>query len=542
MVGALTRGDNMTGKRTPLLILALTSLLVAVGLTPFMPSGSPTPAAAESAFGYGAVVGLQGTPHLWIADEAGVLHWGGDTRALRPRFVDWSARVDVSLDTLKTLTRGDPYLTAGLLKDGEPIYLVKWETEEAVPRLLHIQCIADVELFGINTDNYLRFVIDRPDWESRTWEGQRLQVNNLQKSELAGAAVCPNRTGTVTPTPAATVTPTPTRPEIHLAPSDVASCPWQRYALAASDANLDQTVSAGLPPSVSTGVPQPIFQQIAPLARAPSSGAELMTGSRTAAIGVVKFGRGVTVGGANLVAGSYIVAVRPGATADQARTIFASCANGAEIATTVQPQLRNLVSRNVSPPQVLATTSATMTGTTSAMCFSWNRVQVCTQPGPSDVAAAEQGAMNSVMNQSIGSLVGAGRLLQSSDINDQGTLPDVEGMDAVRSSRGSILAAPASSWPGSSANNAVAGVIHTELEIVVPGTPRIPPGEYVVRVSGSTNTGWIAQLVSLDGSLYQVPVVNQELLGGTITTPQVAIVNLAFILSPDVQLCFFGEC
>ena len=24
----------------------------------------------------------KGTPHLWFADEHGVLHWGGDTRAL----------------------------------------------------------------------------------------------------------------------------------------------------------------------------------------------------------------------------------------------------------------------------------------------------------------------------------------------------------------------------------------------------------------------------------------------------------------------------
>jgi hypothetical protein len=528
----------MLGKRTtPLLIALVSFLLVAVELAPLPRSDIPG-AVAESQFGFGAVVGLQGTPHLWIADEAGVLHWGGDTRALRSRFVDWSARVDVSLDTLRTLTRGDPYLTAGLLKDGEPIYLVKWETEETVPRLFHIQCIPDVELFGIKTENYLNFVIDRPDWESRTWEGMRLQASNLQKLELPGAAVCPNRTGTATPTPGATATPVPTRPEIHMSPSDVASCPWQRYGLMPSDANLNETVSIGLPPSVSTGVSQPIFQQIAPLARPPSSGAELLTGSQTTAIGVVKLGRGISVGGASLPADSYIVAVRPGATADQARTIFAACANGAEMPTSVQPQLRTLVSQNVSPPQVLATT----TGTTSVICYSWNRVQVCTQPGPSDVAAAEQGAMNSVMSQSIGSLVAAGRLQRSSDVNELGTLPDIEGMDAVRTSRGGILAAPATSWPGTSANNAVAGVIHAELEIVVPGTPRIPPGEYVVRVSGSNMTGWVAQLIALDGSLYQVPVVARELLGGTIGSPQVAIANLAFILSRDVQLCFFGEC
>ena len=29
----------------------------------------------------GAVVSLQGTPHLWIADDEETLHWVGDTRA-----------------------------------------------------------------------------------------------------------------------------------------------------------------------------------------------------------------------------------------------------------------------------------------------------------------------------------------------------------------------------------------------------------------------------------------------------------------------------
>src|SRR5437016_227566 len=168
------------------LACSLIFLLSATNLAPLDQTVAAAPS-AESVFTVGAVVGLQGTPHLWIADEVGVLHWGGDTRALRNRFVDWSARVDVSLDTLKTLTRGDPYLTAGLLKDGEPIYLVKWETEESVPRLFHIQCIADVELFGIKTENYLNFVIDRPNWEARQWEGLTLQAGSLQKLELAAA-------------------------------------------------------------------------------------------------------------------------------------------------------------------------------------------------------------------------------------------------------------------------------------------------------------------------------------------------------------------
>ena len=39
---------------------------------------------------------LQGTPHLWIADEQGTLHWGGDTRALAGKHVNWGDRTEVS--------------------------------------------------------------------------------------------------------------------------------------------------------------------------------------------------------------------------------------------------------------------------------------------------------------------------------------------------------------------------------------------------------------------------------------------------------------
>ncbi|MYB76302.1 MAG: hypothetical protein F4X83_04245, partial [Chloroflexi bacterium] len=99
---------------------------------------------------YGAVISLQGTSHLWFADEEGALHWGGDTRALSGRYINWNNRVEVSLQELQVLNIGDPWLSAGLMKEGDPIYLVKWETEWAEPKLLHIQSISDVEIFGID--------------------------------------------------------------------------------------------------------------------------------------------------------------------------------------------------------------------------------------------------------------------------------------------------------------------------------------------------------------------------------------------------------
>jgi hypothetical protein len=527
-----------TNRATLSLIFATAVLLLASTMTPLGQTGL-APAAAESIFPVGAVVGLQGTPHLWIADEAGVLHWGGDTRALRNRFVDWSARVEVSLDTLKTLTRGDPYLTAGLLKDGDPIYLVKWETEEAVPRLFHIPCIADVELFGIKTENYLNFVIDRPQWEARQWEGLFLQAGSLQRVALTPADPtaprCVAGTGTVTTTPTTgpTATPVPTRPEIRLSASDIAPCApaLQRFGFTVGEVNVERTVTVALPPSV-TNQPQPIVEQIAPLTRASSQAStDLAANTFGAAIGVVRLWRTVLVDPATLTPGTYVVVVRGGT---PSRMVFVPCSpNPMDILTSAQPDVRTIASRNVLPPQAIVTGRA--------MCFSWNRVQVCTPPSPlAGITAAEQSAMNTSMGSAIARLVAAGRL-NASEVNSAVILPDVEGTNAVQTSRGSILASPAATWPGSSANNAVAGVIHADLDIDIPGTPRIPAGDYVVRVSGSVNGGWIARLIAVDGSQYQVPAVALEVFGAP-TAPDVAVVNLAFILSAEVQLCFFGEC
>ena len=69
----------------PAIALLFTTLLVS-------PVGAATPA-RQPVPAPGSVVQLAGTPHLWVADTIGGLHWGGDTRALRPQHVDWSYHV-----------------------------------------------------------------------------------------------------------------------------------------------------------------------------------------------------------------------------------------------------------------------------------------------------------------------------------------------------------------------------------------------------------------------------------------------------------------
>src|SRR5688500_5791701 len=66
--------------------------------------------------GPGAVLALEGTQHLWIVDADGVLHWGGDTRALAGRSIDWAHTVRVSADTLQGARVGEPWLSSGLVR------------------------------------------------------------------------------------------------------------------------------------------------------------------------------------------------------------------------------------------------------------------------------------------------------------------------------------------------------------------------------------------------------------------------------------------
>ncbi len=138
---------------------------------------------AENVLTRGTVVSLQGTPHLWFADEEGVLHWGGDTRALAGRYINWNIRVEVSLEELQVLEIGDPWLSAGLIKEGDPIYLVKWETDWTEPKLLHIQSWSDAELFGLSSSNYGNLVYDIPTWEAE----YSFSVADLERSTLDSA-------------------------------------------------------------------------------------------------------------------------------------------------------------------------------------------------------------------------------------------------------------------------------------------------------------------------------------------------------------------
>lgn len=142
-----------------------------------------TAAAHPAALSAGAVVALKGTPHIWVADSSSVLHWGGDTRAIAGKTINWGDRTEVTAEQLRAFQIGDPWLSAGLVKIGDPIYFAKWEASDPVPTLLHIQSIADVELFGINGSNYGAMVLDQAAWEQK----YAFRAGALTKGVLAAA-------------------------------------------------------------------------------------------------------------------------------------------------------------------------------------------------------------------------------------------------------------------------------------------------------------------------------------------------------------------
>lgn len=195
--------------------VSLALLLLLAGVVAGTASADTTPPAD------GSVVGLAGTPHIWVA-EGGVFHWAGDTRALSGRTVRWDTRLDVSITALRTMPRGDPWLSSGLVKEGDTISLAKWETDQDAPSLLHILQIADVEAFGIDGTNYGRMVVDGRAWEEQTG----FHTADLSRGTLAAAVRAAVPTATpVIPTPTAYPTP---RPAILPLPMVVPSQPNDR--------------------------------------------------------------------------------------------------------------------------------------------------------------------------------------------------------------------------------------------------------------------------------------------------------------------------
>jgi hypothetical protein len=472
--------------------------------------------AGQSTFPPGAVVGLQGTDHLWIADQNGVLHWGGDTRALQGQFIDWNTRLTVTLDTLRTLQLGDPLLSAGLLKDGTPIYLVKWETTEAVPRLLHIQCIHDVEVFGINGDNYGKFVLDKNQWEARF----NIPTSTLQRGELSTTDPTCSGTGP-TPTPVTTAQ----HPVIPLASNALPSLDETLRANGLTRASIN----AERPTTLALGSAAPVFQA-APLTSTPRQNlSDLSKSDTNLPIGVLVVNRGVSGGGQSLDQGVYLVKVHAG------KVVFVNTDND-EQGPGLPLDARRLKTTLAAPRTTL---------TYRDVCFSWAQVQVCTEPQPiSALMGSERRSQQELIGDARDALSGKG--LFKGDVNINATITEAEGLTAVSQQHGNIVAAPAVDLPNvmtsgpASAGTAI-GIIVVDTPVDLPGHPLIPSGQYAVQSTGKSDQ---TMLLPADGGpVITVPSNSIEVRGpsGGSDESLAIVANLCFSGDGDFPLCLFFE-
>jgi hypothetical protein len=281
----------------------------------------------------------------------------------------------------------------------------------------------------------------------------------------------------------------------------------------------------------------------------------LASNQRGTGIGVLKAGRSLSVSGSSDLAKDrlYLVVFRGATSTQPAHMVFVpSGSNPQEQSTSASPRVRRM-SRDVSAPQAIMTLDS--------LCFSWNRVQVCSEPSPQEaMTGSERNRKTSVMNAAVGRLASKG-LVKGGDVNVDGALPDVEGTSAVNAGRGSMLAAPLNAsaarqarrlFGGSGAPlvpmvagadvDVLVGVIRVDETIDIPEYATVPPGDYAVRAK-SSGGNWIAELTGSDGSVINLPAENVEVLGEA-DQPTIAVVNLAIIQpvgSPPISLCLFRE-
>jgi hypothetical protein len=115
----------------------------------------------------GEILSLEQTPHLWAVDAAGTAHLASDPFALAAHATAGAPRTAVSLDELRQMPRGEPYLSMALVKLGDFVYLPQEQTPGTAPVLRLIKSVDDLSLLGIGADNYGRLVLDRAAWEAR---------------------------------------------------------------------------------------------------------------------------------------------------------------------------------------------------------------------------------------------------------------------------------------------------------------------------------------------------------------------------------------
>ena len=132
------------------------------------PGSAPPPDTTQRPLPHGTLVIVRDTPHFWVADEQGVLHWASGTRALVGRYVRWSEQRTVSAAELERLPRGEPWLLSpiGFVRaNGPELYVMVWHSGVTWPALLRAPNIESLRPFGITPEHVARLSTDARTWE-----------------------------------------------------------------------------------------------------------------------------------------------------------------------------------------------------------------------------------------------------------------------------------------------------------------------------------------------------------------------------------------
>ncbi|HEU0297485.1 MAG TPA: hypothetical protein VFR47_32380, partial [Anaerolineales bacterium] len=206
--------------------------------------------------------------------------------------------------------------------------------------------------------------------------------------------------------------------------------------------------------------------------------------------------------------------------------------DGEELVTSIKADLRTL-SRQVSPPEAFITIKD--------ICYSWNQVQVCTEPSPSLAIPDEQNRIQEAMQAAVDTLERKG-YLKASDINVAGAIPDMVGPQAQEMQQASLIAAPTVNFPSGSGkeepdNGALLGVVNVVLPIEQDGVV-LSEGPYAVFAQRDPSNAeqWQGLFVSQDGAQTVVPAKYLEVRGEIERDGPMAIV-----IDIRICLCFF-EC
>ncbi|HJS20522.1 MAG TPA: hypothetical protein VJ785_17370, partial [Anaerolineales bacterium] len=200
--------------------------------------------------------------------------------------------------------------------------------------------------------------------------------------------------------------------------------------------------------------------------------------------------------------------------------------NGEEYSTTLEADIRTIEPRVVDPPETIITIMD--------ICYSWQHIQICTQPSPNEALTPEEiDTIQTRMQEAVDALGNQGTL-DPEEINIEGTIPDVLGDNAAQLQQASVLAAPTVTFPegvDEPVDGALLGVVVVLFDIEKEGYPPLVEGMYAVFAESQGTNEWAGDFVPVEnnGAAALIPATYVE-VRGEIEEPLAIVLDLRIVL------------